>query len=485
MGTQTLARTTGRFAEYESFDACGLAELVRTREVGAGELLEAAMARLEALNPALNAVCITLYDEALAAIDAGLPDGPLRGVPFLLKNLGGAYAGAPLTNGSRLYQGFVCDHDSELVARYKRAGLVIFGRTNTPELGLSYSTEPALHGPTRNPWNPGRIAGGSSGGAAAAVAAGMVPAAHASDGGGSIRVPASCCGVFGLKPTRGRSPAGPKAGEGWAGMSVNHAITRSVRDSAALLDAISGPDVGDPYWAPPPRRAFLDEVGADPGRLRIAVDPVPPNGAPVHADCRAALSAAAEICADLGHHVENAEPDYDREAVDEARIAVTRASLCADIAQREAELGRAVAPGELEPMTLALARMGDDVGGADYVAAVRKMHRLGRQVARFFLGHDVLLTPALAKPPLDLGVLDPTAGDADAYFGALTEFAAFPALSNVTGAPAMSVPLHWNGDGLPIGVQFVGRFGDEATLFRLAAQLEEAAPWAGRRPQVG
>lgn len=471
------------FQDYDSYDALGLAELVRKREVSADALLDEAIARVEALNPKLNMVTVEFHDMARAAIAAGLPDGPLSGVPFPLKNLGAAMAGTPMTNGSRLYEDYVCDADSTLVVRYKAAGLVMFARTNSPELGLSYATEPLLHGPTRNPWSPGHIPGGSSGGAAAAVAAGIVPAAHASDGGGSIRVPASCCGLFGLKPTRGRTPSGPFESDGWAGMSISHAITRSVRDSAALLDAVSGPEPGDPYAVPPNARPFLDEVGADPGSLRVAFSARPPADLPVHADCVAAMEGAARLCADLGHRVEEAEPDYDRALIDPARVDVITAYARADIEERAAELG--VEPQALvEPASWALAAGADGVSGAAVVAALKTMRRVSRQIGRFFMDYDVLITPQLAEPPLEIGVLDPATDDMEAYMAAITGFSAFPGLSNATGAPAMSLPLSWNGDGLPIGVQFVGRFGDEATLFRLAAQIEAAAPWTGRRPVV-
>ena len=472
-----------RFAEYDAYDGLGLAALVRGGEVGANELLDEALARLEALNPQLNAVTSRFEDRARAAIEADLPDGPFHGVPFLLKDLGAEMRDTPLTNGSRLYEDFICDFDSTLVARYKRAGLVIFGRTTSPELGLSYATEPLLHGPARNPWNLDHVPGGSSGGAAAAVAARILPIAHASDGGGSIRVPASCCGLYGLKPTRGRSPTGPHGGEGWAGMSVNHAVSLSVRDSAALLDAIIGEDVGDPYAASQPARPFLEEVGADPGVLRIAVCGRPSNGVAVDADCIAAMDHAAALCADLGHHVEEAEPDYDRDEINEQRIKIIASCLRNEIEARAAELG--VAPETLvEPTTWYIATLANDVSGADYAAAVNALHRVGRQIGRFFTDYDLLLTPTLAKPPLLIGALDPATDDFDAYAAEVQGFAAFPALSNATGTPAMSVPLFWNDAGLPIGAQFIARFGNEATLLRLAAQLEQAQPWADKRPGV-
>jgi amidase/6-aminohexanoate-cyclic-dimer hydrolase len=457
--------------------------LVREGETTAGELLETAIARLEAVNPVINAVTVKMYDAAQTAIEAGLPDGPLSGVPFLLKDLFTPYDGSPMTNGSRLYADYVCDHDSELVARYRRAGLVVFGRTNSPEMGIAYTTEPHLHGPTRNPWDLDRTPGGSSGGAAAAIAARIVPAAHASDGGGSIRVPASCCGLFGLKPTRGRTPSGPDSGEGWAGMSIGHAITLSVRDSAALLDASAGPDVGDPYWAPPAARPFADEAGADPGQLRIAVSADTPTGAPVDAECIAAMERAAALCADLGHQVVEAAPVYDKEALGDAFLKIITANTLNGVIESGRERGRDWA-GEVENITRAMAEMGAHVSGAEYTAAVNVIHRVGRQVARFMLDYDVLLTPTMAKPPLLLGVLDMMSDDVDAYIAESGAFAAFPPLSNATGAPAMSVPLYWTQTGLPVGAQFVGRFGDEATLLRLAGQLEKAAPWVQRRPPL-
>src|SRR5215831_428996 len=287
------------FAEFERYDAIGLATLVRDKQISASELLDAAIERVESRNAAVNAVVSRLYDEARRAIDAGLPDGPFTGVPFLLKDIGATLAGTATTLGSRMFATFVADHDSELVARYRRSGLAIFGKTNTPEFGIVSTTEPQLFGPTKNPWNLAHSPGGSSGGAAAAVASGMVPAAHGNDGGGSIRIPASCCGLFGLKPTRARTPMGPDVGEGWGGMAVSHAITRTVRDSAALLDATAGPDVGDPYWAPPPARPFLEEVGVDPGRLRIAVCTEPWNGSLVDAECKEAVAAAAPSSPEL------------------------------------------------------------------------------------------------------------------------------------------------------------------------------------------
>ncbi len=303
------------FSEYEDFDALGLAALVAKREVTAEEVLEAAIARTEARNPAINAVINTMYDEAQRTIAAGLPPGPLSGAPFMLKDLYALYSGTPVSNGSNLFDGFVADHDLTLVARMRVAGLVVMGKTNTPEFGLNAAPEPVVHAATRNPWNTERSAGGSSGGAAAAVAAGMLPMAHATDGGGSIRIPAANCGLFGLKPTRGRNPAGPDVGEGWSGLACGHVVSLSVRDSAALLDAVAGPAPGDPYLAPPLARPLVEEVGADPGRLRIGLLTTAPSGVPVDPECVAAAEAAGRLCEELGHVVEEAAPDISMEAV--------------------------------------------------------------------------------------------------------------------------------------------------------------------------
>jgi amidase len=468
--------------EFESFDGLGLAELVRRRDASPAELLDAAVSRVEARNPELNAVVTRMYDQARAALAEGLPAGPFTGVPYLLKDLGAHYTGAVTSFGSTLFKDFVVDHDSEITARLRRAGLIIFGKTNTPELGLAPSTEPRLFGPTRNPWNPAHSSGGSSGGSAAAVAAGMVPMAHATDGGGSIRIPASCCGLFGLKPTRARNPMGPDAGEGWGGASVGHAVTRTVRDSAALLDATSGPDVGDPYWAPPPARPFLDEVGRDPGRLRIALTTRPWNGQPVDPECAEAATAAARLCERLGHHVEEATPAVDAKLLGEASLIIVSANIRAALEARAVALGRELAAGDVERLTWARAMDGHTARAADYARSIGVIHRTGRVVARFFTGYDILLSPTMCRPPYPLGVLDLMTEDVERYTQAILGAIGFTSLFNSAGCPAMSVPLSWSRAGLPIGVQFAAPFGDEATLFRLGAQLETARPWDARRP---
>jgi len=470
--------------DYEAYDALALGECVRNGETTPTALLDAAIERLEKRNPALNAVVIPMLEQARRAVAAGLPDGPLRGVPFLLKDLHAAVPGVRLTHGSRLFADFVPQHESEIVARFRRAGLVSFGRTHSPEFGLTTTSESRLFGQTRNPWHAERVAGGSSGGSAAAVAAGIVPAAHATDGGGSIRVPASCCGVFGMKPTRGRTPAGPDAGEGWSGMSAQGVVSRSVRDSAGLLDAIHGPDLGAPYAAQPPARPFLAEVGASPGRLRIALQTETWNGSPTHPTCVAAAEDAAQLCASLGHHVESTRFTIDVEPFREATGTIIGASTRATMEDRARALGRPLVPEDVEPGTWLVASGGAARDAVTYVRALRTLHRLGRELARFLERYDVLLTPTLAVPPAPLGVLSLSNPNLGESLRTLFQSVGFTQLANATGNPAMSVPLFWDADGLPIGSHFIGRMNDEATLFRLAAQLEQARPWWNRRPPV-
>lgn len=468
--------------DYENCDGIRLAELVKAGELTAQELLDAAIERVETRNGAINAVVNRMYDEAKAAIARGLPAGPYAGVPYLLKDLGVYYAGTVTTAASTFLRDAVADHDSEIVARLKRAGLVIFGKTNTSEFGLSTSVEPKLFGPTRNPWNRDYSAGGSSGGAAAAVASGMLPMAHATDGGGSIRVPASCCGLFGLKPTRARNPMGPDVGEGWNGASTGHAVTRSVRDSAALLDATAGPDVGDPYWAPPPTRPYVSEVGVDPGRMRIALATSAWNGQPVDPECVTAAAEAAKLCEALGHHVEEASPAIDAEALAQASRIIISAHTRATLEARGDALGRPPKPDDVEPVTWAMAEFGRAASAGAYARAIVTIHRTGRVVGRFFEQYDILLTPTMCRPPHKLGVLTMDGADPAAYMQAILPTIAFTSLFNSCGNPAMSVPLHGSADGLPIGVQFAAAFGDEAGLIRLAAQLEAARPWWDKHP---
>ncbi len=469
---------------FVDLDATAQAELVRRRKVKPIELVDAAIERIERLNPTINAVITPMYEEARTVAKGELPDGPLAGVPFLLKDIFASYAGVRMTFGSAFLRDNVPDHDSELVARQKRAGLIILGKTNLSEFGLIPTTEPRLFGPSRNPWDTGRTTGGSSGGSAAAVAAGMVPAAHGADGGGSIRIPASCCGLFGLKPTRARNPLGPDYGDILGGLTVEHALTRSVRDSAALLDATSGPDVGDPYWAPPPAHPFLQEVGADPGRLRIAFSVESHTGTAVHDDCVKAVRDAAALCADLGHEVVEAAPAALGEYLVQPFLTIWAAGCAMAIDGLVLLSGRSATPDQFEPLTWAFYEKGRQHSASDYLIAVALLQMVARDAGHFLVDHDVWLTPTLAEPPLPLGSFDSPPENPLKWIDRAVEFMPFTPIANFTGQPAMSVPLYWNSDGLPIGTHFTGRFGDEATLFRLAAKLEEARPWAGRRPPV-
>jgi amidase len=467
-----------KFGDIAFLDATAQAELVRKKEVKAIELVEAAIERIEQLNPTLNAVVTPMYEQARETARGKLPKGPFAGVPFLLKDLLAFYGGVRMTFGSRLFSSYVPDHDSELVMRLKRAGLIIVGKTNTPEFGILPTTEPELFGPCRNPWNTDRTTGGSSGGSAAAVASGMVPMAHANDGGGSIRIPASCCGLFGLKPTRGRNPLGPDFGDLMSGLVCEHAVTRSVRDCAALLDATSGPAPGDPYWAPPPQRPFLKEVGADPGKLRIAFTIEPPGEIAIHDDCVKAVREAAALCSDLGHEVTETAPELDAGMITQAFVVLWSAGNAVTIKALGASKEM------VEPLSWALYEMGCHYDAADYLIAAGNIQRMARDVSRFFENYDVWLTPTLGEPPVPLGTFDSPPDDPLRGFTRSGEFVPFTPVCNATGQPAMSVPLFWNGEGLPVGTHFIGRFGDEATLFRLAAQLEEARPWKDRRPPV-
>ncbi len=472
------------FDDYSAHDALGLAELVRTGTASPAELVDGAIECIERHNPTLNAVVVRQFEmaRARAAAPEALPEGRFRGVPFLNKDLGFQEAGVAMTNGSRAYKDFIAPSDSGMIADYRRAGLINCGRTNSPENGLCSTTEPALHGPSRNPWDPARTPGGSSGGSAAAVAAGMVPAASASDGGGSIRIPASCCGLFGLKPTRARVSAAPLGGDSWNGLSCKHALTRSVRDSAALLDAVDGPRPGDPYAAPPKARPFLDEVRIEPGRLRIGFSAQPLYDQPVSAECQAALEDAARLCEGLGHEVEAAAPDYDRKALREAWLAIVAANQADAAEDARVVLGREPGPDDLEPWSRTLVAQGQAMTAGQLVATLRTMHLESRKVAAFHETYDIFLTPTLAKPPVPIGEVDMSFGDEADFMPRTTGFSPYTRLANCTGQPSMSVPLYWSEADLPIGAMVTARFGDEATLFRLAGQLERARPWWGRTP---
>jgi len=495
----------GGFSEYDQYDGLGLVKLVKKEEVKPTELVEEAITRIEKLNPQLNAVIHKMYDEARKKAGGELPDGPFKGVPFLLKDLLAAYAGVPLCNGSRFHKDFVPDHDSELVKRYKAAGVIMIGKTNTPEYGLLPVTEPELFGPTYNPWDLSRTPGGSSGGAAAAVSSRIVPLAHGSDGGGSIRMPASCCGVFGLKPTRGRNPLGPDFGEAWQGFACEHVLSRSVRDSAAMLDATAGPDVGAPYSAPPPSQPFLDEVGKDPGKLRIAYTHKPFLADFVHEDCIKGLETTVRLCKDLGHELIETAPQIDRDMFAKTFMTIVCAETRAGIEKAEFLIGRKAKFRDFEASTWMLGLLGKQLRAPHLSNAKFYLQYMSRLIGWFFEKFDILLTPTLALPPIKIGALQPNKKDAFImkFLGRLNAgsllmaikgiedlaqkaytFMPYTPLFNVTGQPAMSVPLYWNEDKLPIGMQFVGRYADEATLFRLAAQLEKAKPWSDLIPPI-
>lgn len=468
---------------YSGYDGLGLAGLVRRGEVSPEELLAWALGNLDEVNPRINCIAHRHEELARAQIAAGLAAGPFRGVPFLLKDLGVELRGTVTSSGSRAFlDGPVAAEDSELVARYKRAGLVIFGKTTSPELGLTYTTESKAFGLTRNPFDLERTAGGSSGGSAAAVASGIVPMAHASDGGGSIRVPAACTGLFGLKPSRGRMPMGPGATERWLGLATAHAVTRSVRDSAALLDATAGPESGSRYGAPPPGRgSFLAELEEPTPPLRIGCVLPAPNGAVVDPECGAAAHAAARLCESLGHRVEEVSLDLEGGALNQGLLAVIQTSVAQLLRDRGAARGRPVSAEEVEMITWAHAEAGAKLPALALADANDAFQRAAIAVARLQRQFDVLLSPTLAKPPIALGLLSLSPLDLSAFRREMAGFSPFTALANETGQPSMSVPLGESSQGLPIGIMFSGRHGEEGLLLRLAGQLEEAQPWwAGR-----
>lgn len=470
------------FEEYREFDAVGLAELVKSGKVTSLEVLEAAIEAAERLNPALNAIVTAMYDEARRVAATG-PSGPLAGVPFLIKDLY-LVNGVACTQGSRLWKGYVADHDAEIVTRYRNAGLVIFGKTNTPEVGLTATTESVMLGACHNPWDLSRTTGGSSGGAASAVAAGILPAAHATDGGGSIRIPASCCGLVGLKPTRARTSSGPDSGEGWGGMSTGHAVSRTVRDSAALLDAVHGPAPGDPYYAPYFAGSYLGQHTASPGKLKIAIDLNPINEAKVHPECRKAVENAAKLCGQLGHQVDEVNLPYDRAAVGQAAGLLVVANVRNTILARANVIGVQPSLENIEALTLEFVEMGAHFTADTYAASVQVIQRASRWIEGFFSGYDLIMSPTLVCPPVPLGYLDTNSPDRETYTQRFNEFWGFTSLYNATGNPAISLPLHWTGDNLPVGVQFAASFGNELLLLQLANQLEQAQPWSDKRPRA-
>ena len=479
--------------ELASLDATAQADLVRRGEVSPAELVDAAISRAERLQPLLNCFTTTRFDRARAEADATRRGGGLfAGVPMAMKDLSMEIAGEPCHSGSRVLRALniLGRRNAHHYDRFRAAGLISLGRTNTPEFGTTITTEPLSYGPARNPWNTDHSTGGSSGGAAAAVASGIIPVAHATDGGGSIRIPASECGLVGLKPSRGRISHGPAAGEGWAGSTAGHVVSRSVRDCAALLQACAGYEPGDPYTAPPQLRPYTDELGADPGRLRIGFFAGPTQGGHVvHAECVAAVANTATLLESLGHHVEASRPDaMVEQSYGDNFVAILAAGMANDVGLIEQVLGRPVGPDDLEPENLFFNELGKGVTGAQYLAAVQSQHAYQRrmaawwtEVARGGQGFDVLVTPTIAQPPPPIGWM--SAPDAQPGWR-VRMLLQYTSQFNGTGQPAVSLPLHMTADGLPVGVQFVGAYGREDLLLRLASQIELASPWSLRRPPV-
>ena len=467
-------------------DATDQASLVRSGEVTPLELLDAAIERIEAVDPALNAVVIRWFDAARATAAGPLPDGPFRGVPTLLKDLWAHFAGQPLTNGNQALKDVmpVSATDTTLVSRFRDAGFVIAGRTNSPEFGSLPSTEPTAWGATRNPWDTARSPGGSSGGAAAAVAAGMVPIAHASDGGGSIRIPASACGLVGLKPSQGRITLGPYRDE--SNLGVELCVSRSLRDTAALLDAVRGPGVGDTVIAPPPSRPYVQELGIDPGRLRIGMLDHHPFGGPVHEECATAARNTATLLESLGHHVEPAFPPAMANPEFARRFgALWSTNMGVGLERVAAQLGRPLVADDVEPVNQAQADFARNVSGVDYALALAANVEFRRAVQQWWAdGWDLLLTPTLGEPPVEVGTFANDPDNPMAPMVRAAQFVVFTPAFNASGQPAISLPLHWTPAGLPVGVQLVAAYGREDVLLRVAAQLEVAQPWAHRRPAI-
>lgn len=470
--------------DYSDYDGLGLAELVRKNEVTPAELVEAAIARIERHNGTLNAVVHKGYDDARRWTAADLPDGPFRGVPFLIKDLGMPVAGWPRTSGSRFAKEIVDAEDGGLTRRYRAAGVVPLGKTNTPEYGITGTTESALLGPCRNPWNPDHIAGGSSGGSAAAVAAGMVPLAHASDGLGSIRIPAACCGLVGLKVTRDRNPNLPDGFDYALGNVVDHVVSRTVRDSAAMLDATGVPEPGAPYPAPPKARPYVEEVEASPGRLRIAWSSETPSGRPIDPEVQAALEAAADLLRGLGHEVIERGLGLDYRALYASRGPAAAANFAAGMARLIEQVGREPEEHELEPLTWASLKAGRRQTGADVMYSLQQTRMLNRQTLAAFEDIDVYLCPVMGEPPPKIGFIDPVNLEPKEVNRRQGRVFPFTPPFNFSGQPSLSLPLAMSGSGLPIGMMFTAKYADEATLFRLAGQLEKEAPWKARRPQV-
>lgn len=475
---------TAIYDDGGALDATALAALVRSGEVSAAELVDDAIARAESVKDRLNAIIIPMFEQARTVARGSInPDAPFAGVPFLMKDFAAEVAGVPFHEGSRFLADYVPTEDSEIYRRFCHAGLITFGKTNLPELAIGVTTEPQWFGATHNPWDLTRTPGGSSGGAGAAVAARIVPMAHGNDVGGSIRIPASACGLVGLKPSRGRTTLAPHYGDILAGFFNELGLTRSVRDTAALLDCVAGPGIGEPYLAPPPERPYADEVRRDPGRLRIGFSTVTPLGDPLDNECVAAIHATAALLAELGHEVEEAAPQFDAMRVWTNYTTLLASLVAWAIADWGRRLGREPAAEHFEPFVWAFGERGAALGAADYLLAMQDVQAEIRALSRFYVDHDLWLTTTLGQPPVPLGTLT-YSGDPFELRRRMARFSPYTYLANATGQPAISLPLAESIDGLPIGLHFTARMGAEATLIRLAGQLEQARPWAQRRPPV-
>jgi amidase len=491
------------FAEYDSYDALGLADLVRRGEVRSSDLVEECISRIERANAQINAVVLELFDAARARSAQALGDGPFAGVPFLVKDLIQRIPGVPTQEGSMFFKGWTPTNETLLYRRWLDAGVVPAGKTATSELGLLPVVETELHGVTRNPWMLDRTPGGSSGGSGASVAAGFAPMASGGDGGGSIRIPASCCGLFGHKPSRARNPSGPLVSEHWSGFVSEHVLTRSVRDSAAMLDATHGADDTAPYHAAPIEGTFLGATNVEPRPLRIAFHSEPALPATIHPDCRAAVEDAARLCEELGHQVEEVSPHHDSLALSRAFLIVIAANIAAEIREGEQIRNRQAKSRDFQLTTWITYMLGKAVSAERFVVSFRILQTEARRLIHVYRNFDLVLTPTLGQPPLHIGELLPRGADlvAQKIVAALNwsaplsstkiidqaaqttfSFIPFTPVANFTGQPSMSVPLHWNAQGLPIGVMFTGRPAEEPLMFSLAAQLERARPWHHRRP---
>lgn len=490
------------FEEYRKYDALGLATLVKNKEVKPSELIEIAIQRAEEVNPKLNAIIHRMYDKAKKMAHEVDPNTVFAGVPFLIKEIGIHVKGEPLRRGSKGWKDYISTTDSYIVDKFSAGGLVFLGRTNTPEFGVTPYTEPAYFGPTRNPWNTSKTPGGSSGGSAAAVAAGVVPIATASDGGGSIRIPAANCGLFGIKPSRGRVTLGPQVGEWWSGAVVEGSVTRSVRDSAAFLDIIKGNAMGDLFLTPS-AKPYLDEVGVAPKPLKIGFSIEHTLGHTLHPECITAVHESVKLLESLGHQVEEVKLPYEATDLTEVFIMMVFGEIAADFAELRAHLGRRVRPSDVEAESYALNLLGNVFSAKDFALQKRRWNDIARRIGAFHQDYDLLLTSTLSMPPFEIGALQPSAMEKSmlsfvnsiglgsalkATVGTLAEkaysYIPYTPFANITGQPSMSVPLYWTLDGLPVGTMFSAALGREDLLFQLAGQLEQAKPWFDKVPEV-